>query len=1046
MERISNFFIKRSTLFWSIVVLIFAAGILTYMRMPKLEDPAVSAKQASVVILYPGAEASRVERDVVTVLEEQLRALPDVKKISSTVRPGQALIQVEFNYETPIDEVEQHFDLLRRKVSDSEMLLPPGVMSPIVIDDMMDVYGIFYALTGEDYEMSELETVAKTLKREILAIKGVKRVNIGGLQHEVIDIAFTPEQLRQNGMLPMLIAQALQSSTSAINAGKFETGDDRLAISVTDGASSVKEISDIVISLPNGRKAKIGDIAQVSRHELSSTTGGFYINGKPAVVIMVALETSAVVPDVGTKVDKVVSSTLDMLPTGLTVDKEFFQPDEVNAAISSFIINLIESVLIVIIVLMLAMGWRSGLIIGLGLILTVLLSFPILSSLGTTLQRISLGAFIIAMGMLVDNAVVIMDGIMVDRKKGLPKSVYLHRIGRQTALPLLGATIIAAATFLPIFLTSGTVGEFAGDLFLVICVSLLVSWVLALIQVPVCADQWLKPTDIREDVAKQPKLNRAQRIVKKTVEFLIGHKALAIIAAIILLVAAGSGILLVKNVFFPDFNYDQFVIECTFPSESNPDKVKERMFELSDSIMKNKDVKNVAISIGGAPGRYCLVRPIPEGGDDYAEFIVQCTDFRSVQRLSRELTSKLRTIAPEAYIRSRKYNFSVGSSHLVEVEFSGPDAEVLRQLSERAAEIMRNSPYVDPYTVQTNWNNPSRQLSVAYSPQSAARAGVNRSDVGNALLAATDGYTVGVISDKDNLIPINVVVRDFSGNKLSDLSNLPVWTMINVNVSEKDIEGLLRGAVTKEDIQKKMFVSTTLANCVDSITTAMDETLMYRYNGQRAMQVECDPDPYNPQATPAKLLKSVKPEIEKIKLPHGYTMRFVGENEVSEDALGKVLQNVPVMIIILIVILLLLFNDWRKLAVIILCFPFVLCGIVPALLLTNTPFTFLAILGLMGLVGMIMKNAIVLVDEITALTTEQRMELFPAIVQATLSRVRPVLLASLTTVAGMIPLISDPMYGPLAVTVIGGLIVGTLVTLLFLPVMYSFFFKVKATK
>ena len=313
-------------------------------------------------------------------------------------------------------------------------------------------------------------------------------------------------------------------------------------------------------------------------------------------------------------------------------------------------------------------------------------------------------------------------------------------------------------------------------------------------------------------------------------------------------------------------------------------------------------------------------------------------------------------------------------------------------------------------------------------------------------MAATDGYTVGVISDRDNLIPINIVIRDNSGARLSDLSNIPVWTMMNVNISEKDIEGLMRGSVSKEELRKKMFVATTLANCVDSISTVLDESLIYRYNGRRAIQVECDPDPYNPEATPDKLLKSVKSEIEKIALPHGYTMRFVGESEVSDDAMGKVMQNVPAMVAILIIVLLMLFNDWRKLAVIILCFPFVLCGIVPALLLTDTPFTFLAILGLMGLVGMMMKNAIVLVDEINALTREQRMELFPAIVQATLSRVRPVLLASLTTVAGMLPLVGDPMYGPLAVTVIGGLIIGTMVTLLFLPVLYSLFFKVKVRK
>ena len=1046
MERLTNFFIRRQTLFWSILVLILLAGILVYLRMPKLEDPAVTVKQASVVLLYPGANAEQMENDVVKVVEEHLRTLPDVRKISSTVKPGQALVQVEFEYETPMQEIEQHFDLVRRKVSDVEMMLPPGVMSPIVVDDMMDVYGIFYALSGEDYEYPELEEYAKTLKREILTIKGVKRVNIGGTQREVIDITFTPEQIKNDGNLPLLVAQALQSVTKPINAGKLNEAGERVSIEVTEGAKTVREISDLFITLTDGKKVRLGDIAKVSRHLAEGQTGAFYLNGNKALTLLVALENNAVVPDVGKLVDKKVEEVFELFPVGISIDKVFFQPDQVTGAVSSFMINLIESVLIVIFVLMIAMGWRSGLIIGFGLILTVALSFPILSALGTTLQRISLGAFIIAMGMLVDNAVVIMDGIIKDREKGLPKKTYLTRIGKQTALPLLGATIIAAATFLPIYLTNGTVGEFAGDLFLVICVSLIVSWVLALIQVPVCADRWLDPKEVEEEKIQQPKLSAVERQVKKLVEWLIDHKWITVSVGILLLCAAGSSVLLVKNVFFPDFNYNQFVMECYFPTESNPEIVRNRMFELSDTLMKERDIKNVSISMGGAPGRYCLVRPIPEGGDNYAEFIIDCTDFRAVQKLSKELTKKLRSIAPEAYIRSRKYNFSVSSTHLVEVEFTGPDASVLRRLSEEAEKIMRSSPYVDPYTVQNNWDAPSRQVKVAYSAQSAARASLNRGDVGNSIQAVTDGYTIGVISDKEDLVPINLVIRNHDGSRIEDISQAPVWSMVNVKTSPTELRGLITGSTSQDEILEKLGNTTTLANCIDSISTDWQESLISRYNGEKAIQVECDPDPFNPQATPDKLMKSVKKEIEKIELPKGYKMRWVGESEVSDESLGKVMQNLPVMIVILLIVLLLLFNNWKKLAVILLCFPFVLCGIVPALLLTNTPFTFLAILGLMGLVGMMIKNAIVLVDEINALNTQQKWDLYPAIVHATISRVRPVLLASLTTVAGMLPLVSDPMYGPLAVTVIGGLLIGTLVTLLFLPVLYSLFFKVNPKK
>ena len=468
MTRLTEFFMSRRTLFWSAMAIILLGGILFFLRMPKLEDPAVTVKQASVLIMYPGADAEVIERDVVSLLEDRLRTLPDVRKIKSDVRSGQALIGVELQFDVPSEEVEQYFDQLRRKVMDAQSSLPQGCMAPIVIDDMMDVYGIFYAISGDGYDTSEMEIYAKKMRREIMGVKGVKRVTIGGVQRDVIEIAFTPDAVRRNGMLPMLVAQSLQSSTQVINAGRIENGDDRVTVNIEDGASTVEEIADLIIAMPDGKKVRIGDIATVERHEVIPRSSDFYVGKETSVTLMVALEKSAVVPTVGAEVDRIVSREISALPAGITVKKMFFQPDRVDTAISSFMINLLESIIIVFVVILLAMGLKAGLIIGFGLVLTVALSFPILSVMGTTLQRISLGAFIVAMGMLVDNAVVIMDGIINDRKRGLRRDVYLYNTGRKTALPLLGATIIAAATLLPIYLKTGTVGEFAGDLFLVI--------------------------------------------------------------------------------------------------------------------------------------------------------------------------------------------------------------------------------------------------------------------------------------------------------------------------------------------------------------------------------------------------------------------------------------------------------------------------------------------------------------------------------------------------------------------------------------------------
>ncbi|MDE7389265.1 MAG: efflux RND transporter permease subunit [Muribaculaceae bacterium] len=1049
MERLTRFFMNRRTLFWTLLAGILMLGALSYFSMPKLEDPAVPVKQASVMLIYPGADVHSVELEAAQPVEDAMRTLPDVKKITTRCTPGQAMINVEFEHETPIAEIEQHFDLVRRKAADVAKKLPQGCMEPIVIDDMMDVYGILYALVSDGYDYPELERYAKLLRRELLTVDGVKRVNIGGVPSEAITVEFTPEQLARNGLMPTQVMMALQSAAKTVDAGAMSAAGNRVHIGVDNAVVTEAELADLLIDTPEGRKVRLADLAVISRGSASPERNLVYVDGHPALTLAVAMENSAIVPEVGKAVDAKVAEIMKRMPAGMELEKIFFQPDKVTDAMHGFMLNLLESVLIVVIVLMFAMGWRSGAIIGFGLVLTVCLSFPLLSSLGTTLQRISLGAFIVAMGMLVDNAVVIMDGILVDKAKGLRPDTYLYRIGRNTAMPLLGATLIAACTFLPIYLTPGSCGEFAGDLFLVICVSLMVSWILALIQVPVCADAWLRKDGgdaaraAADAEASAPRPNRLNRAIGHILRWLIAHKTVSVSVAVVILAIASISMMAVRQVFFPDFDYNQFVVECYFSPQSHPEAVRDRMLALADSARAYPDVDRVVMSTGGAPARYTLVRPMPTGGDNYAELIVDCADFSTMQRLQNDLRGYLRAIAPDAYIRTRKYNFSISSSHTVEVEFGGPDPAVLRRLSAEAEKIMRECPYVDPYSVQNNWAPRGRSLTYSFSQADAARAGVSRADVGNALQAIGDGMAVGVVADDDRMVPVYITVRHADGFRITDPASVPVWSTANISVDPARLSGLATGATSADDIARQMFRSTVLSAVTDSASLSWGESAINRLNGRRVIEAECDPDPNNPDATPAKVEAAIADAMRAIRLPEGYTMRFVGEGELSGEAMGTVMSFLPVVILIVFLVLLMLFNDWRKLFVVIVSFPFVLCGIVPLLLLTDTPFTFMAILGFMGLIGMMVKNAIVLVDEINRLNAEEGMHLYHAVINATLSRVRPVMLASFTTIVGMFPLISDPMYGSLAVVVVGGLFVGTIVTLLLLPLIYSILFKVK---
>ena len=1040
--KLTEFFMRRPMLFWSFMAAILIAGVLSFIQMPKLEDPAVSAKQAMVVVSWPGANAHKMELEVAKMMEDELRALPDVNKIKTECRSGVAMFTVEFKMTVLNSELEQHFDLLRRKVNDTAIRLPQGCYDPIVIDDMMDVYGIFYALTADGYDYPEMYRYADYIRRELLDVKGVKRINIVGNRDEVINIILSKEQIARNGIIPTQIMSALQAAGKNVDAGKYPNDGERIALYVDSAVEDEEDIRNLQIRTFDGKYLRIGDIARVERGYAEPQRNGFFVDGKPALAICVAMETSAIVPDVGKEVDARLNEVMKRVPAGFETEKIFFQPDKVDQAISSFMLNLVESVAIVILVLIFTMGWRSGVIIGFGLVLTVAISFPILLACGTTLQRISLGAFIVAMGMLVDNAVVIMDGILVDRKRGLPPKVYLYRIGRNTALPLLGATIIAASTFLCVYLSPDTAGEYAGDLFLVLCVSLLASWILALVQVPVCAKTWL-PAREKSDKNPGAVMNSpVHRFVRKAVTLLIDHKRKTIILAFSLLAVCIFGMTKVKNLFFPDFDYKQFVVECFFPSASDPDMVRDQLLEMSGKVSENPAVERVAASQGSAPAHYCLVRPMTSGGDCYGELIVDCKDYKTVLEQIPTIRRQLREEYPDAYIRVRKYNFSISTSHTVEVEFAGPDPAVLRDLSRQAEDIMRRSPYIDAYSVQNNWKPAGKALIAGYVQPNGLRAGINRSDVANALMAATDGMPVGVLNDNDRMVMLNLQVRNADGSRITDIGQIPVWSMLNLHLSNEELQGALGGGQAMSDLQDKLFRATPLNNVAPDIRLEWDEDVVMRLNGRRVIEAECDPNPDCPQATPAKAVSSIKDQIENIPLPDGYTMRWVGEGEIQGEAIGNLMKFVPITIFLILAILLLLFNSWRKVILILLCFPFVFCGITPSLLLTGQPMTFMAIIGMLGLIGMMVKNAIVLVDEINRLQTEEHMHPYKAVIEATVSRVRPVLMASLTTIVGMIPLVTDPMYASMAITIMGGLTVGTIITLILLPLFYTAMFRI----
>lgn len=1046
--KMSEYFLKKPTLFWSLMVAIIIGGIYSFNNMPKLEDPEISIKQAKVILVYPGATAHDVELEVTSVMEEALRAMPNIRNISSESSDGMAIITTELELTVEEKDVQQYWDLLRRKVNDAASSLPSGCRQPMVVDDVSDVYGMFFALSGKGYSNVELNKYAEYIRRNLLSVKGVKRVTISGNRQECIDVTLPKEYLSRNGVTATQIMSAIDAGNKDISAGKYDENDRMLQLRVSDKIKSEDDISNLVIKTTSGERVRLGDFAKIERGYTDPQTGGFWVDGNEAVAILLSAEPGVNVTEVGKKVTIRLEELMNTLPVGLQTEKIFFQPDKVNSAINSFLLNLVESVLIVIIALIFTMGFRSGLIIGSGLVLTIAASFPVLLSLGSTLQRISLGAFIIAMGMLVDNSIVIIDGIMVDRQRGLSPKKYLFGICKRTAMPLLGATIIAATTFLSVYLAKGSASEYAHDLFLVLSVSLLISWFLAMTQVPMFVKTFIPihpkhPAANSGDVLNKP----IHKIVRRLVTTLIAYKKLTLVAAVCLLVLSCWSFKFVKNLFFPDFDYSQFIVEMRMPPQTNPDVLKENMINISKDIKKDFPlVDRVTASQSGAPARYCLVRPMTNGGANYGELLIDCKDFKTCSKVIPELKAYLRERYPNTYIRTRRYNFSISTTHTVEAQFSGPDPAVLRHLSAQAEEIMRGAESVDHYSVENDWQPMNKVLVAQYLQSEGRKSGISRSDIGNALQAATTGLTVGVLHDKDKTVLINMKIRNADGSKIKDLNDIPVWTtMPNMNVGSKQIQSLIAGSKDKSSLEDEIYKSAPLSTVSSNMNLEWEEGMVKRYDCMRAIEAECDPD-FDNGSTPTKVMQEIQAKIEAIPLPTGYHLKWMGEMKSQGESTDSLYAYLPLTLIIILAVLLILFNSWKKLALILVCIPFVMVGITPALIGTGIPFTFMGLVGIMGLMGMMIKNSIVLVDEINRLITEEGITPYNAVIQATVSRANPVIMASATTIVGMVPLLPDPMYGSMAVAIMSGLTVGTIITLMLLPVFYSLVFKINKPK
>lgn len=1021
-----------------IVVVFILGGIYSCYKMSKLEDPEIKVKTAMVITAYPGASAHQVELEVTDVLEKAINTIHQVSTIESYSYNDFSLIQVELETTVDDDNVEQCWDLLRRKVNDAGTQLPKGCSTSIVKDDFGNVLGMFYAITGDGLSERELSDYVELIKRELLLIDGVTRVEIYGKQNECINISLNQAQMANLGVMPAEVIATINGQNETVYAGYFDNGENRIRINVSDKFSNVNDIGDLIIQGHEDDQLRLSDIATIEKNIETPTRNKLLYNANDALGLLIATSPEFDVIKVGNAVESVLSELQkERLPIGVDINKVFIQPERVADALGNFAINLLESVAIVVLILMLTMGIKSGLIIGTSLLIIVLGSFLFLQLFDGTLQRVSLGTLILAMGMLVDNAIVIVDGILVDLKRGKSRMEALTAIGRQTAIPLLGATLIAIIAFLPIFLSPDTAGVYTRDLFIVLAVSLLLSWVLALTHVPLMANTWLKNNSIKTQSVEYD--NRFYKWLRSGLKFGLRHRWGMIVTMIFLLLLSGLSFLFMKRGFFPDMVYDQLYMEYKLPEGTNSTKVEADLAEIQSYLKTRPEIKNITTSIGGTPGRYNLVRSIANPSLAYGELIIDFDSPKALVDNMGEIQNYLNENYPDAYVKLKRYNLMF-KKYPIEAKFSGPDPAVLMQLADTARRIMENTTEVCLITQDMEPEIPV--ITIDYNQPTARASGLTRANVGLSLLASMGGIPISNYYDGIHKNTIYLKCLEDDNMPISDISNTQIFsTMPNVNglFSEDLMLKLKAGTLTKNEIIERLSGTIPLQQVANNVEIGWEYPVIPRYNGQRCVRVQCSPID---GVSTENARVAVAEKIEQIKLPDGYSLEWIGEKYASTRSMKYLFDNFPLAVMLMVAILILLFKDYRKPIIIFCCLPLILIGVVIAMFVSGKTFDFVAIVGTLGLLGMLIKNGIVMMDEIT-LQIKNGVEPIKALIDSAQNRFRPVMMASLTTILGMIPLLGDAMFGSMAVAIMGGLFVGSIITLIFLPVLYAVFFKIK---
>jgi multidrug efflux pump subunit AcrB len=961
--------------------------------------------------MWPGATAKEIQTQVADPIEKKLQELPYFEKVQTYSKPGFTAMQVTFRDSTPPKEVPYLFYLLRKKLADAQGDLPAGILGPVVNDEFSDVDSILYMMTGDGADYAQLKKAAEGVRQRLLKVPGVTKVDVYGTQDERIFVEFSHAKLATLGITPQALFDSLAKQNNVVPAGTVETSSQRVPLRVTGALDGARAVAETPVE-SNGRVFRLGDIATVTHGYVDPPTFKVRQEGKPAIGIGVVTAKGANILELGKDVAGATAEFMKAVPQGINVDLIADQPKVVGQAVSEFVDSFVEALAIVLFVSFLALGWRTGFVVAASVPLVLAIVFIVMNVMGIDLHRISLGALIIALGLLVDDAIIAVEMMVVKMEQGWDRVRAASFAWESTAFPMLTGTLVTAAGFLPIGFANSAVGEYAGSIFWVVAIALVASWFVAVIFTPYIGVKLLPNIVIHHNHDPHAVYEtRVYRALRAVIQWCVNHRVKTVVATVGIFVASILAFGHVQQQFFPLSERPELFLQLRLP-EGTAFGVTEKTVKEAEKLLRDdNDLNTYTAYVGQGSPRFWLGLNPQLPNEAFAEIVIVAKNVEARERIKAKIENAVADGAlPEARVRVDRFNFGPPVGFPVQFRVIGPDTKKVREIAYQVRDVMRQNPSVKD--VQLDWNEQSPYLKLVVDQDRARALGLTPQDVSQALSMLISGAPVTTV--RDGIEKVGVVARAVPSERL-DLARVGDLTVTSRNGVAVPLQQIAR------------------------IEYAHEEPILWRRNRDMAITVRSD---VNDGVQAPDVTNQISPKLQDIRdhLEPAYRIEPGGAFEESAKGNASIFALFPVMVIVMLTLLMIQLQNFSRLLLVFLTAPLGIVGASLGLNVANQPFGFVALLGLIALAGMIMRNTVILVDQIET-DVAHGMTRKEAIVEATVRRARPVVLTALAAILAMIPLSRSAFWGPMAITIMGGLFVATFLTLLYLPGLYALWFR-----